>query len=178
MRAHVLQHAPFEGPGSIGDWLEARRAVVRVSRLFAGDPLPTTEAFDFLIALGGPMSVNDEADLAWLAPEKALVREAIAREIPIVGVCLGAQLIASALGACVYRSQTSGLEVVAHVLTAVVVAEREADRQGIGRGERARPRPGADGVDAAHDEHGAEQAVKHRAARRVGRARSLPAGIL
>ena len=51
------------------------------------------------------MSVNDEADLAWLAPEKVLVREAIAREIPIVGVCLGAQLIASALGACVYRSQ-------------------------------------------------------------------------
>ena len=106
MRAHVLQHAPFEGPGSIGDWLAARRAVVRVSRLFAGDPLPTTEAFDLLIALGGPMSVNDEANMAWLAPEKALVREAIAREIPIVGVCLGAQLIASALGACVYRSQT------------------------------------------------------------------------
>ena len=70
MRAHVLQHALFEGPGSIGDWLEARRAVVRVSRLFAGDPLPTTEAFDLLIALGGPMSVNDEADLAWLAPRE------------------------------------------------------------------------------------------------------------
>ncbi len=53
MRAHVLQDAPFEGPGSIGDWLEARRAVVRVSHLFAGDPLPTAEAFDLLIALGG-----------------------------------------------------------------------------------------------------------------------------
>ena len=56
-----------------------------------------------LIALGGPMSVNDEAALPWLAAEKQFVRDVVAQDIPVLGVCLGAQLIASALGARVFR---------------------------------------------------------------------------
>ena len=99
----VLQHVPFEGPGSIGDWLEAQRADADVTRLFAGDPLPRADEIGALIALGGPMSVNDEDALPWLRPEKQLVRDVVARGIPVLGVCLGAQLIASALGARVYR---------------------------------------------------------------------------
>ena len=99
----VLQHVAFEGPGSIGDWLPARGLDAATTRLFAGDPLPRADEISAVIALGGPMSVNDEDALPWLRPEKQLVRDAVARGIPVLGVCLGAQLIASALGARVYR---------------------------------------------------------------------------
>lgn len=102
MKVQVLQHVPFEGPGSMAAWLAARKLEVGCTRLYAGDPLPRARQIDALIALGGPMSVNDESRLAWLRPEKQLVRDAVARGIPVLGICLGAQLIASALGARVY----------------------------------------------------------------------------
>ena len=104
LTVRVLQHVPFEGLGSIAAWLEARRARVGWTRLFAGDPPPSLDDLDLLIALGGPMSVNDAARLPWLAVEQRVLREAIARGIPVLGVCLGAQLIASALGARVRRA--------------------------------------------------------------------------
>ena len=104
LAVQVLQHVPFEGLGSIGGWLEERGARIGWTRLFADDPLPRLDGLDLLIALGGPMSVNDEARLPWLASEKRVLREAIARGIPVLGVCLGAQLIASALGARVRRA--------------------------------------------------------------------------
>ncbi len=106
-QVQVLQHVPFEGPGSIADWLAAQRADVGLTRLFADDPMPRADGIGALIALGGPMSVNDEDALHWLRPEKQLVRDAVARGIPVLGVCLGAQLIASALGASVYRGAAS-----------------------------------------------------------------------
>lgn len=104
MNVHVLQHAPFEDLGSIRFWLDQRGAQITYTRCFAGDPVPARAGFDMLIALGGPMSVNDEAGHQWLKDEKVLVRDAIAGRIPVLGVCLGAQLIASALGARVYRN--------------------------------------------------------------------------
>ena len=102
MKVQVLQHVPFEGPGSMAGWLAARRIEVGVTRLFAGDPLPSAGDVDGLVAMGGPMSVNDEREFAWLRPEKQLVREVVDRGLPVLGVCLGAQLMAAALGARVY----------------------------------------------------------------------------
>jgi len=104
MRAHVLQHVPFEGIGSMAAWLEAHCADVSTTRLFADPTLPQLKGLDLVIAMGGPMSVNDESTLPWLRAEKRFVRDAVERGIPVLGVCLGAQVIASALGASVYQS--------------------------------------------------------------------------
>lgn len=102
MRVHVLQHVPFEGLGSIATWLEGRQATVNWTRFFAAEALPAVDVVDFVIALGGPMSVNDEDQLPWLVAEKRFVRETVQAGKPVLGICLGAQLIASALGARVY----------------------------------------------------------------------------
>lgn len=99
----VLQHVPFEGPGAIADWAAAREIDSTVRHLYRGDPLPDLSEFDMLTVMGGPMSANDEAVLPWLAPEMARVGDAIASEKIVLGVCLGAQIIAKALGAKVYR---------------------------------------------------------------------------
>ena len=104
MRAHILQHVPFEGPGSIGDWLKSNRAVVTCTRFFSGAMLPAVAEIDLLVVMGGPMSVNDEATCPWLVAEKRFIREAIEAGKAVVGICLGAQLIASALGARVYAN--------------------------------------------------------------------------
>lgn len=101
MKAVILQHVPFEGPGSIADWLAARKAEVTTVRLFAGDALPDPAAADLVITMGGPMSVNDEWFHDWLKDEKRFLAACIAQGRAVVGVCLGAQLIASALGATV-----------------------------------------------------------------------------
>ena len=104
MHVHVFQHVGFEGLGSIAQCLDARGMQTSHTRFFEDDPLPALDTVDMLIAMGGPMSVNDEAALPWLRAEKQFVRDAIARNIPVLGVCLGAQLIASALGARVFRN--------------------------------------------------------------------------
>jgi GMP synthase-like glutamine amidotransferase len=103
MKMAVLQHVPFEGPAAIADWAAARGISVTVRHLYRGDPLPDLAEFDMLTVMGGPMSANDEAVLPWLAPEIARVGDAIASEKIVLGVCLGAQIIAKALGAKVYR---------------------------------------------------------------------------
>ncbi len=105
MRAHWIQHVPYEGLGHAQTWLSKAGAEVSCTRMFAGDRLPPAAAVDLLIILGGPMSVNDEATLPWLAAEKAFIAEVIAAGTPVLGICLGAQLIASALGAPVGPSR-------------------------------------------------------------------------
>ena len=102
MRAHYLQHVEFEGLGIIEDSLRARGVEVSGTRLYAGDSLPALDDIDLLVVMGGPMSVNDEAELPWLAAEKAFIRQALTADKRVLGVCLGAQLIASALGQRVY----------------------------------------------------------------------------
>lgn len=102
MRAHILQHVPFEGIGSIAHWLDARSATVTATRFYESPNLPLLDGIDLVIAMGGPMSVNDEATLPWLIAEKAFLRDAIDRGIAVLGICLGAQLIASSRGARIY----------------------------------------------------------------------------
>lgn len=102
MRVHVFQHVAFEGLGCIADWLDTQQAQVSFTRFFAADPLPALENIDLLIVLGGPMSVNDHDIHHWLSDEKQLIQQVIAAQKPVLGICLGAQLIASALGSRVY----------------------------------------------------------------------------
>ena len=104
MRAHYLQHVPFEGLGSIEAWLGARGYEITSTRFFESVNLPDLNEVDLLIVMGGPMSVNDENEWSWLAPEKQVIRDAIQSGKSVLGVCLGAQLIASAMGARVYRN--------------------------------------------------------------------------
>lgn len=104
MRVYVLQHVPFEELGNIQPWLAQHKADVHYCRLYANDPLPDVNETDLLIVLGGPMSVNDESHYPWLVAEKAFLAQAIAAEKPIVGICLGAQLIASCQGARIYSN--------------------------------------------------------------------------
>lgn len=102
MRFHVLQHVPFEGPAAIAAHAARHEHPVATTRLFAGEPLPAATDFDCLVVMGGPMSVNETDQHPWLAPEIACIADAIAADQRVLGVCLGAQLIASALGARVY----------------------------------------------------------------------------
>lgn len=102
MRAHYLQHVPFEGLGSIEPWLKKSGYAITNTRLFKSVKLPDVNEIDLLIIMGGPMSVNDEDDYPWLVPEKKFIRCAIEAGKSVLGICLGAQLIASALGARVY----------------------------------------------------------------------------
>jgi len=102
MRVQVLQHVPFEGIGSIQNWMDQRGAHLSTARLFEGALLPAPGDFDWLIVMGGPMSVNDEAVHPWLHSEKRLIAQAIEERKTVLGICLGAQLIASALDARVF----------------------------------------------------------------------------
>lgn len=101
MRIRVLQHVPFEGPGTIADWARDRGHSLDIAPVFSGAPAGAPETFDMLVVLGGPMSVHDEGKLPWLSPEKRAIGAAIAADKPVLGICLGAQLIAEALGSTV-----------------------------------------------------------------------------
>jgi GMP synthase-like glutamine amidotransferase len=102
MRLAILQHVPFEGPAAIAEWAKSRGAEIVTYHIYNGDVAPAHNTFDFLVIMGGPMSVNDTGTLQWLAPEIAAVRDAIDAGKIVLGVCLGAQMIAKALGGRVY----------------------------------------------------------------------------
>lgn len=104
MRIHTFEHVPFEGPGAIADHAAKRGFPLARTRLFAGDPLPSVKDFDLLVVMGGPMGVYDEGQYDWLAAEKQFLRQAMAAGRSVLGVCLGAQLLAEALGAGVAKN--------------------------------------------------------------------------
>ncbi len=104
MRAHYLQHVPFEGLGSIEPWLEEKGCEITNTRFFQSQSLPDPKLIDLLIIMGGPMSVNDKEKYPWIAPEIQFINEVIQSGKPVLGICLGAQLIASAMGAEIYQN--------------------------------------------------------------------------
>jgi GMP synthase-like glutamine amidotransferase len=95
----VLQHVPFEGPGLIETVLVDAGRDVEVIRLDLGDDLPDPRSIAGLVSMGGPMGVHDSDDHPWLAPERVLLAAAVDAGLPVLGVCLGAQQLALALGA-------------------------------------------------------------------------------
>jgi len=102
-RVYVFQHVACEDLGSFAEILAQRGLQVNYVRLFAGERLPDdTAAAAVLIFLGGPMSVNDEDRYPYLAAEKVIIRRALADAQPVLGVCLGSQLIAAAAGSRVF----------------------------------------------------------------------------
>jgi GMP synthase-like glutamine amidotransferase len=96
----IFRHTPTEGPGHIAVFLAARGIPFQTCLIDQGDPIPDTpDAYAGLVFMGGPMSVND--DLPWIANSLSLIRQAVAADIPVLGHCLGGQLIARALGGAV-----------------------------------------------------------------------------
>lgn len=96
----IFRHTPSEGPGYFGEFLERQQIPYRVIAVDAGEAIPSTlDETSALVFMGGPMSVNDP--LPWIEPELALIRMAIESNMPVLGHCLGGQLISKALGGTV-----------------------------------------------------------------------------
>lgn len=105
MKIHYLQHVRFEDIAYIGDWAYLKHHEVTGTKLYETAELPTTDTFDWLVVMGGPMGVHDEAKYPWMAAEKRLIEQAVSQGKAVLGICLGAQLIADVLGAKVYKNQ-------------------------------------------------------------------------
>jgi len=103
VRIHGLQHVAFEGLGFIDKWIADQGHLLHLTRLYAGEALPRLSDFDRLVIMGGPMNIYEDDRYPWLAQERAFIRAAIVAGKSAVGICLGAQLLADALGAPVYR---------------------------------------------------------------------------
>lgn len=101
---HYLQHVPFEGLGSIESWLVDNGHTLSSTHLYEQEALPDITAFDMLIVMGGPMGIYDYHEHPWLKPEKKFIRACIDAGKPVLGICLGAQLIADVLGGKVTRN--------------------------------------------------------------------------
>src|ERR1700722_3705754 len=102
MRFYCLQHVAFETPGLLTGVVREKGYSLRTIAVFDGEPLPSTADFDGLIIMGGPMSIHDEDIYPWLRAEKTLIAAAIREGKKVLGICLGAQLIAAVSGARVY----------------------------------------------------------------------------
>lgn len=103
MRIQVIQHVPYEGPAGIAEWAESRDHVVTITHATTG-AFPAPAEYDLLVVMGGPMNIY-EVDLhPWLLAEKEAVAQAIDAGKGVLGVCLGAQLIADVLGGSVGRN--------------------------------------------------------------------------
>lgn len=102
LRIHIIQHLPHEKAGTILEWARANNHQVRISEIFSNGSMPELNDLDWLIIMGGSMSVNDEAKYPWIRDEIRLIQNCASHEKLILGICLGSQMIAKALGSKVY----------------------------------------------------------------------------
>lgn len=105
MRVHYIQHVPFEGLGYIETWLKENNRTITSTAVWNKPIFPSMNDFDFLIIIGGPMGVYDDHRYSWLSDEKNFIFDAIKAEKKIIGICLGAQLLACVLGATIYTNK-------------------------------------------------------------------------
>ncbi|MFW6203188.1 MAG: type 1 glutamine amidotransferase [Marinilabilia sp.] len=101
LRIHYFQHESFEGPGCIREWCLHRGHSLTATFFFENVSVPSVDEYDWLVVMGGHMGVHDEDQYPWLVEEKKAIREAIDHGKTVLGICLGAQLVASVLGAAV-----------------------------------------------------------------------------
>lgn len=102
MRIHYLQHVAFEDLGCIEDWIIKKGHQLSCTKFFQNGNLPLFTEFDLLIVMGGSMSIYDENEYPWLKAEKVFIQDAIDAGKKVLGICLGAQLIADVLDANVF----------------------------------------------------------------------------
>jgi len=103
-RIHILQHEPYETSGCIEDWIKDKNYIYSVTEFYEGKKCPDVSDFDWLVIMGGSMSVHDTDAFPWLVEEKKLIQQAVNSQKIIIGVCLGSQLLAEVLGSRVYRN--------------------------------------------------------------------------
>lgn len=100
MKIHFLQHVPFEGPGCIGEWAKTHGFEMSFTKFYERDyVVPKRHDYDLLVILGGPMNIYEYDHHPWLIEEKAFIKEAVRDQVHILGICLGAQLLADVEGA-------------------------------------------------------------------------------
>ncbi|RXK87088.1 type 1 glutamine amidotransferase [Filimonas effusa] len=102
---HCFQHVSFEDPGCITQWCREKGHEMTFTRFFEKDTIPSTDEYDWLVIMGGPMGVYDENRYQWLVKEKEAIKAAINAGKKVLGICLGSQLIADVLGAKVFPNR-------------------------------------------------------------------------
>ncbi len=105
MRIHYLQHVPFEDLANIEHWARSRGHEISRTLLFQDEELPQTQDFDWLIIMGGPMNIYEHEKYLWLVREKEFIGRTLAEGKIVLGICLGAQLMADVLGGKVHRNE-------------------------------------------------------------------------
>lgn len=105
LKIHCFQHVHFEDLGCIGNWIEKNSHAVQYTRFYENPSIPGVDEYDWLVVMGGPMSVNDEDEFPWLVEEKKAIKAAIEKNKTVIGICLGSQLIAQVLVGKVYKNK-------------------------------------------------------------------------
>ncbi|MGR6341817.1 type 1 glutamine amidotransferase [Priestia megaterium] len=102
MRIHYIQNDPLAGPGTIEIWAAQHGYALTSTKVYEKCDFPSTDEFDFLIILGGHMGAYEEETYPWILLEKQFIRKTVEQNKFVLGICLGAQLIADALGGKAY----------------------------------------------------------------------------
>lgn len=105
MKVHFIQHVPYEGPAALEAYFTGRGSTMYTTHVYRGEVCPAADTFDVLVIMGGPMNIYETDRYPWLSDEKKFIRNSIDAGKYVLGICLGAQLIADVLGAKVYRNK-------------------------------------------------------------------------